>query len=212
MSTTLNPLGELDSFQRDELGRCLGHAVKLARLLAVTPHDPALLFLLRDLVIDAENMWLILGEDSTRRAPSHDYPRPPRAPTRRPKVGSHRWTARCPAHEDRSPSLSIRNTDDGKILFHCFRGCAPDDILAALGLTWKDLYPEDRWREAEARALAHGHRRLQKTMAEITQADYARQVLLIAAADLRAGKTHSLEDKATLALAVEILEQERAHG
>ncbi len=68
MSTTLNPLGELDSFQRDELGRCLGHAVKLARLLAVTPHDPALLFLLRDLVIDAENMWLILGEDFDQEA------------------------------------------------------------------------------------------------------------------------------------------------
>lgn len=128
------------------------------------------------------------------------------------EVGPNRWTARCPAHEDRSPSLSVTVTADGKILIHDHAGCAPDDILGAIGLTWKDLYPEDRWREAEARALAHGHRRLQKTLAEITQADYARQVLLIAAADLRAGKTHSLEDKATLALAVEILEQERPHG
>ncbi len=127
-------------------------------------------------------------------------------------VGPNRWTARCPAHEDRSPSLSVTVTDDGKTLIHCHAGCDTDDVLAAIGLTWKDLYPEDRWREAEARAHAHGHKRLQKTLAEITQADYARQVLLIAAADLRAGKTHSLEDQATLALAVQILEQELAHG
>lgn len=128
------------------------------------------------------------------------------------EVGPHRWTARCPAHEDRSPSLSITVKADGKTLIHCHAGCDTDDVLSAIGMTWKDLYPEDRWREAEARAHAHGHKRMQKTLAEITQADYARQVLLIAAADLRAGKTHSLEDKATLALAVEILEGERAHG
>lgn len=128
------------------------------------------------------------------------------------EVGPHRWTAHCPAHEDRSPSLSVTVAADGKTLIHCHAGCAPDDILAALGLTWKDLYPADRWQEAEARSLAHHHKRLQKTLAEITQADYARQVLLIAAADLRAGKVHSLKDQATLALAVEILEQERAHG
>lgn len=122
-----------------------------------------------------------------------------------------RWVSRCPAHEDKCPSLSVTVKADGSPLFHCFSGCAPDDILAAIGLTWKDLYP-DRWREAKARALAHGHKRLQKMLSEITQADYARQVLLIAAADLRAGKTHGLEDKATLALAVEIMDGGRTHG
>ena len=48
---------------RDELGRCIRHAARLASLLAVTPHHPDLLVLLRDLVIDAENMWLICDED-----------------------------------------------------------------------------------------------------------------------------------------------------
>ena len=65
-----------------------------------------------------------------------------------------RWVAQCPAHADKSPSLSVTVKDDGSPLFHCFSGCAPDDILAAIGLTWKDLYP-DRWQEAKARALAH---------------------------------------------------------
>ena len=48
---------------RDELGRCIRHAARLASLLAVTPHHPDLLCLLRDLVLDTENLWLICGED-----------------------------------------------------------------------------------------------------------------------------------------------------
>jgi len=38
----------------------------------------------------------------------------------------------CPSHEDRSPSLSWRLSDDGRALLHCFAGCAFDEILAAL--------------------------------------------------------------------------------
>lgn len=53
--------------------------------------------------------------------------------------GEGAWQARCPAHEDKSPSLSIRETDD-KILIHCFSGCAPASICEALGLSLKDLF------------------------------------------------------------------------
>lgn len=49
------------------------------------------------------------------------------------------WTARCPAHRDRSPSLSVSVTDTGKVLLHCFAGCPPEAVLAAIGLTWRDL-------------------------------------------------------------------------
>jgi hypothetical protein len=55
------------------------------------------------------------------------------------ETGSNRWMACCPAHEDKSPSLSIRELQDGRTLVHCFAGCAPDDILAAVSLSWKDL-------------------------------------------------------------------------
>ena len=56
------------------------------------------------------------------------------------------YTAQCPAHEDRSPSLSFREGDDGRVLFHCFAGCAARDVLDALGLTWTDLFPaRDDW-------------------------------------------------------------------
>ncbi|MCL1826002.1 MAG: DNA primase [Betaproteobacteria bacterium] len=52
------------------------------------------------------------------------------------------WVARCPAHEDRRPSLSIRETDDGRLLVHCFAGCETPDVLAAIGLSLPDLFPE----------------------------------------------------------------------
>jgi len=40
------------------------------------------------------------------------------------RTGSGRWQARCPAHQHRSPSLSIRAGSDGRVLLHCFAGCA----------------------------------------------------------------------------------------
>jgi 5S rRNA maturation endonuclease (ribonuclease M5) len=59
------------------------------------------------------------------------------------------WTARCPAHDDRHASLSINESDDGRILVHCHAGCSQDDLIAslkALGL-WParvERQPEDR--------------------------------------------------------------------
>jgi len=57
------------------------------------------------------------------------------------RTGPDRWLARCPAHEDQNPSLSIRETSDGTILIHDFAGCCPSDILAAVGLSLADLFP-----------------------------------------------------------------------
>jgi len=56
------------------------------------------------------------------------------------QTGTGRWIALCPAHEDRSPSFSVRETDDGRVLLHCFAGCANGDVLAAIGLRMSDLF------------------------------------------------------------------------
>jgi hypothetical protein len=50
------------------------------------------------------------------------------------------YTARCPAHADRSPSLAIREAD-GTILLHCFAGCDVHQIVEAVGLDLQDLFP-----------------------------------------------------------------------
>jgi hypothetical protein len=50
------------------------------------------------------------------------------------------YMARCPAHEDRRPSLSITEGDDGRVLLHCHGGCTVDAVCQALGLTQADLF------------------------------------------------------------------------
>ena len=57
------------------------------------------------------------------------------------RTGTGRWMACCPAHEDRTPSLSIKQVDD-RILLHCFGGCAANDVLAAVGFSMTDLFSE----------------------------------------------------------------------
>lgn len=53
------------------------------------------------------------------------------------------WTACCPAHEDKSPSLSVREGEDGRVLVHCFGGCSVDQIVGAVGMDMTDLFPPD---------------------------------------------------------------------
>ncbi len=42
------------------------------------------------------------------------------------------WVARCPAHDDREPSLSIGVGRDGRVLLHCFAGCSYSEIVERL--------------------------------------------------------------------------------
>lgn len=57
------------------------------------------------------------------------------------QTGQGKWLARCPAHDDRSPSLGIREADD-RILIHCFAGCGITEVLQAVGLNMADLFPD----------------------------------------------------------------------
>lgn len=68
-------------------------------------------------------------------------------------TGKGRWMACCPAHQDRSPSLSIREAEDGRVLLHCFGGCSVHDVTAAVGLELADLFPAD-----SGKARRNGHR------------------------------------------------------
>lgn len=56
------------------------------------------------------------------------------------RAGERSWLARCPAHADKGPSLKVTDAD-GKILIHCFAGCAPHEVVAAVGLKLEDLFP-----------------------------------------------------------------------
>lgn len=52
------------------------------------------------------------------------------------------WVARCPAHGDDNPSLSIARGEDGRWLVHCHAGCSAEAVVAAVGLKMRDLMPD----------------------------------------------------------------------
>jgi len=57
------------------------------------------------------------------------------------ETGPGRWIARCPAHDDHTPSLAIREID-GLVLIHCFAHCSYHEIVSAAGLPEDALFPD----------------------------------------------------------------------
>jgi len=117
------------------------------------------------------------------------------------RTGAHTWQARCPAHDDRGPSLTIRDIDDGRILAHCFAGCDVQDVLAAVGLTFSDLYPP--------RALDHcmNPERRPFPAADVLRAiGFEALVVCSAAAALLAGERFTEIDRERLILAASRLQ------
>lgn len=60
-----------------------------------------------------------------------------------PRQRGQSWTARCPAHEDTNPSLSVSDspTGTGNTLVYCHAGCTTAEVAHALGLRMVDLFP-----------------------------------------------------------------------
>ena len=109
-----------------------------------------------------------------------------------------RYMALCPAHQDRSQSLSLSQADDGRILMHCFAGCHIEDVCSAIGLEVKDLFPSNQtnyysgfknWKSKRMRdALVREH-----MIVEMAKADRAK------------GRNLSENDKARVLKAIEFI-------
>jgi hypothetical protein len=112
------------------------------------------------------------------------------------RTGPGRWIAKCPAHEDRRASLAIREADDDKTLVHCFAGCSVHDVVAAAGLELSDLFPP--------RTEMHhvkGERRPFPAADVLRALSTEIAIVLIYAADLRAGNIASHQDHERFLLA-----------
>ena len=114
---------------------------------------------------------------------------------KRTKPGS--WLACCPAHDDKSPSLSIRETVDGRVLVHCFAGCAVHEIVSAVGLDVSDLFPPRTEQQ-----FIKGERRPFPAPDILRAIAFESTLVLIAAADLLAGNPFNETDRTRLVLAV----------
>jgi hypothetical protein len=121
-------------------------------------------------------------------------------------TGPGRWIARCPAHEDRGPSLSIRELDDGRILLNDFGGCGTDDVLAALGLQMSDLFPK---RPPEHSYRASSSRVPARDLLEVISAEVG--VVDMIAADLLAKKVITEADWQRFSQAAAHIHRARDH-
>ena len=65
------------------------------------------------------------------------------------ETGNVQYSCRCPAHEDKSASLGIKEGDENRILLNCFAGCDVKSILESVGLDWKDILPDNKLYQAE---------------------------------------------------------------
>jgi hypothetical protein len=117
------------------------------------------------------------------------------------------WSALCPAHNDRTPSLIVDVADDGRLLIHCFAACGAGDVVAALGLSLSDLFDN---RDGSGHSRAHQRRRPVLTGRDVLDMlDRERLVVLGIAAALAGGGVPTADDLARLADASRRLERVR---
>ena len=68
------------------------------------------------------------------------------------RAGKGRWKAKCPCHDDRSRDTLKITSDNRGIALFCWAGCDTKDILAAVGLRYRDLFFHSRDLASEALA------------------------------------------------------------
>lgn len=113
------------------------------------------------------------------------------------------WTACCPSHGDKNPSLAIKQMDDGRILLHCFAGCTPDEILAAVDMSLLDLFPEPLSRDEPLRPVKPAF--FASDLLRIVH--FEALVVLITALDIDKGRMPSEDTRRRIRLAYERIDE-----
>lgn len=113
------------------------------------------------------------------------------------RTGKGKWIACCPAHDDKGPSLTIRELDDERVLVHCFAGCSVHEVLGAIGLDMAALFPP--------REIQHGKpERRPFPAADVLRAiGFEALVVCAAAAAMMTGEAFTQVDRDRLILATE---------
>ncbi len=111
--------------------------------------------------------------------------------------GGGRYKALCPAHADRSPSLSICEGDDGRVLLHCFSGCSAEAIVSSIKLMLTDLFCVDNVTKRSPLAPGVSRRELR------TAIEFEKTILFIAKTDETKGRCLSINDSQRTQLALQ---------
>lgn len=120
------------------------------------------------------------------------------------------WSARCPAHEDRSASLSVAEGHDGRTLVRCFAGCELLAVVRAVGLEVADLFPERLADTSPAgRAQAREAWRQNGWAAALGVLARESAIVGIAARELTEGRALAGDDHARLLTAIDRINDAR---
>ena len=102
------------------------------------------------------------------------------------ETGGGQYSCRCPAYEDKSNSLGIKQGDGDRIMMNCFAGCQTQDILSAVGLTFKDILPTNDYNKEVKEKGFNPYSVLKMIRDEVL-------IIGLASADIKKGK--ALNDK-----------------
>lgn len=91
------------------------------------------------------------------------------------------WVACCPAHEDRNPSLSIREKN-ARILVYCFAGCSAEAVCGAVGMTTEQLFTYPRLTtKPEPLIVRQTRKQMESLRSKLTPRDRERSVTVVLA-------------------------------
>lgn len=111
------------------------------------------------------------------------------------RTGPGRWVCCCPAHNDKTPSMNVKEEADGRVLIICRAGCSALEILDAAGLEWDALFPEKPVEFAKSQARPF-------PAADVLEATAGEMLVAwIITRDIEAGLTPSQDDFDRLTLA-----------
>jgi hypothetical protein len=112
------------------------------------------------------------------------------------------WRTDCPLSHSTRGTLSVAEADDGRLLLHCFTGCSVSDILAALGMSVADLFPERITHHATPEQRKELRERAKQSQWRAALAMLADEAMIVqAAAAMVPPEILSPEDRARLTLA-----------
>lgn len=119
------------------------------------------------------------------------------------KASQGGWVACCPAHHDKSPSLSVRELDDGRVLVHCFAGCSVEEIVSAVGMDMGALFPDDQPKDHRVKPL-----RRPFPAADVLESLRSESLFVaVCAGNMANGVALSIEDKNRLFVSAERIQE-----
>lgn len=120
------------------------------------------------------------------------------------------YRAKCPACGGRSRKVSITEGDDGRVLLHCFGGCAAGEVIQAAGLTIADLFPVRLTPDTpEGRRSMRRAAREAGWSAALDVLDYESTIVLHAALAVRTGELLDPDSLARLQQAIDLITEAR---